>query len=183
MKYSTIKLSPSKLPHFFLLPGFEPVAGLRVLGHSPVHWLHDQLDKTGRLEIGRVRGRGIQLEDKSVSCCHAEIQRVEAGVYILRDLGSRNGVKVRERGHQGVWIKQPKGTSVILQPGIHIKLGDVIVVPVDIEGRCPINARDHIEFARAAEETYGSAAAASSIVGRSRHWIRSLAQKIGQILL
>lgn len=180
MKHATKNLisMPTQLVQ---LPGFEQVGGLRVLGRRKLCWLHHQLDEDGRLEIGRTRKRGLQLEDGSVSCRHAEIQRVEVGFYALRDLGSRNGVKVRERGHYGMWVKQD--TWVILKPGMHIKLGNVIVVPVDFEGKCPINARDHEELARAAEETYGSASAASEVVGRSRHWIRSMNTKIRQILL
>ena len=172
------------LPHIsgpvYQAPGFEPVAGIRVMGHRPIHWFNKLVDAYGRLKIGRTRKRSIQLDDRSVSCLHAEIQRVERGLYFLRDLGSVNGVKVRRRGHYGAWERQPKGAKVLLEPGIHIKLGRVIIVPVDADGKCPVNVRDHVELARHSEDVYGSASAVAGIVGRSRQWIRdAILGKIG----
>ena len=109
-----------------------------------------------------------------MSCRHAEIQRVDRGLYFLRDLGSENGVKVRRRGHCGHWERQEKDAKVLLEPGIHIKLGRVIIVPVDADGKCPVNVRDHVQLACYTEEVYGSSAAVVGIVGRSRQWIRDL---------
>lgn len=182
MKHPTTRITYVR-DRLCLIPGFEPVEGLRVLGHTPVYYFRKRLDANGRLVIGRTRSRAIQLDDRSVSCRHAEIRRVDYGLYFLRDLGSRNGVKVRERGHYGAWVKQARDAKVVLRPGIHIKLGNVIVVPVDPEGKCPINVRDHEELARAAEETYGSSAAASKVVGRSRQWVRDIVNNAGRIVL
>ncbi len=183
MRYDTRHLtSIENWPH--LRPGFLPVAGLRILDHTPVYWFAELLDDNGRLEIGRTKSRDIRLDDLSVSCHHAEILRVDRGLYFLRDLGSRNGVKVRERGHYGVWERageNGRDEKVILQPGIHIKLGNVVIVPVGPDGKCPITVRDHKELARHAAEVYGSAAAATEVVGRSRHWITRMVQSVGRM--
>ena len=139
-------------------PGFEPVAGIRVLGTASVYSFEDKLDSGDRLVIGRTRNREIRLEnDMAVSCRHVEIMRVEPGLYVLRDLDSRNGVKVRVRGHYGMWEPlQKKDAVLVLLPGIHIKLGTTIIVPVDGEGKCPISVRDHKDLAKHAQQTFGS---------------------------
>ena len=54
MKYHTLYLSHVSGPGH-LVPGFEPVAGIRVIGHKSVHWFGEKIDSSGRLEIGRTR--------------------------------------------------------------------------------------------------------------------------------
>lgn len=149
----------------------ERVGGIRISGANAVYWFKDLLDESGRLDIGRTNQRAIRIRDMTVSRRHCEIERTAPGKYILRDLDSYNGIKVRIRGHYGKWVKQKRDGEVQLLPGIHIKLGNAIIVPVDAKGMFPINARDYEELACLAAETYGSATKAGKLVGRSRHWV------------
>ena len=158
----------------------EYVAGLRVLGRGGVHWFRDRLDDDGRLLVGRTRQRDIQIKCRSVSRRHCEIVHIGPGQYMLRDLHSSNGIKVAIRGHYGPWVKC---AEVVLLPGIHIKLGRSVIVPVDPRGECPVVARNHLEFAKHIKMTYGSANAAAGYVGRSRGWIdRALRKLLGALL-
>jgi hypothetical protein len=50
-------------------------------------------DPVGPVKIGRLPGCDLKLGDESVSRVHAEL-RLEAGVWLLRDLGSTNGTQV-----------------------------------------------------------------------------------------
>jgi predicted component of type VI protein secretion system len=63
--------------------------------------------------IGRSREADVVLEDPNVSRRHAEV-RPSGGSWIVRDLGSTNGVKVNSRRIQG-----PQS----LRPGDTIELG------------------------------------------------------------
>jgi hypothetical protein len=58
-------------------------------GESLKHDFHPD-----RMTIGRAPTNSIQLEDETVSCLHAEIERVGPGKFVLRDLGSKNGTFV-----------------------------------------------------------------------------------------
>ncbi|MEW6555410.1 MAG: DUF3662 and FHA domain-containing protein [Actinomycetota bacterium] len=49
-----------------------------------------------RIRIGRAEGNELVLADPRASRFHAEIERVPAG-YVVRDLGSTNGTRVRGR--------------------------------------------------------------------------------------
>ena len=157
----------------------EYVAGLRVLGHNRVQWFRDRLDADGRLVVGRTRQRDIRIKCRSVSRRHCEIVQTGPGMFILRDLHSTNGVRVAVRGNYGSWVECEE---VVLQPGIHIKLGRSLIVPVDPRGECPIVARNHLEFAKLAKMTYGSANAAETYVGRSRRWIDNAIRKLLKVL-
>ena len=165
------------------IDGNDFVAGIRIMGQRKILWFNELLDASGRLDIGRTHQRTIRIRDQAISRLHCEIQRVEPGIYFLRDLNSRNGVKVRVRGHRGEFAELEPGTKVHLLPGIHIKLGNTIIVPVDVNGQCPINARDDKELARLAEETYGSAAAAARVVGRSSRWVRTVAKNLTRMFV
>lgn len=49
------------------------------------------------MQIGRDLGNEIRLgDDSKVSRRHAELVRIETGEYLIRDLGSSNGVFVNE---------------------------------------------------------------------------------------
>ena len=158
----------------------EYVAGLRVLGHVPVYYFRDRLDENGRLIVGRTRQRDIQINCRSVSRRHCEIVQVGPGQFMLHDLQSVNGVRVAIRGHYGSWVKCEE---VALVPGMHIKLGRAIVVPVDPRGECPVMAREHVQFAKHIKMTYGSTSAAVGYVGRCRQWIDDTLRKAMRGLL
>ncbi|MCX7934897.1 MAG: FHA domain-containing protein [Planctomycetota bacterium] len=66
------------------------------------------------LTIGRHQSCGLVLADPSVSACHARIE-FEGGQYIIRDLGSTNGVLVNGQ----------KVKAKALRPGMRIRLGKV----------------------------------------------------------
>ena len=157
----------------------EYVAGLRVLGHGSVYYFRERLDEHGRLFIGRTNQRAIRIKCRSVSRRHCEIVQLQPGQYLLRDLQSANGVRVSIRGHYGPWVDCQEVTLV---PGMHIKLGRAIIVPVDPEGECPVVARDEAEFAKHLKMTYGSATAAAKYVGRSRHWIDKIIKAVRVLL-
>ena len=62
--------------------------------------------------VGRADDNGIQLEDLTVSLCHALLERTEAG-WLLEDLGSENGTFLG-----GVRIRR-----AVLSPGDVVVLG------------------------------------------------------------
>jgi hypothetical protein len=70
------------------------------------------LGKQGAV-LGRSRDCDVVLEDENVSRHHAEV-RPSGGSWIVRDLGSTNGVKVNGRRVDG---------AQSLKPGDHIELG------------------------------------------------------------
>jgi len=72
-----------------------------------------QLDRES-VTLGRGRDNDIAIDSGSVSVKHAEMRRVGGG-YILRDLGSTNGIKLHDQRHE----------EIALQHGISLKLGDV----------------------------------------------------------
>lgn len=158
------------------------VSGVRVVGHRTVHWFRDCTDSRGHVIVGRTRQRPIRIRDKTVSRRHCEIQRVEPGSYFLRDLGSLNGIKVRTRGHYGTWVKVGRNEKIYLEPGMHIKLGNAIMVPVDADGLCPISAHNHRELSQMARETYGSCATARAIIGHSRRWACKMLGNLVKVL-
>lgn len=55
-----------------------------------------ELPREGELVIGREAGCGLTIEDATVSRRHAAV-RVEGGRSFVRDLGSRNGIRVQGR--------------------------------------------------------------------------------------
>ena len=72
-----------------------------------------QLDRQS-VTLGRGDENDIAIDSGSVSMKHAEMCRVDGG-YILRDLGSTNGIK----------LDNQRSEEVPLQHGISLRLGDV----------------------------------------------------------
>ena len=72
-----------------------------------------QLDRES-VTLGRGSDNDIAIDSGSVSVKHAEMRRVSGG-YILRDLGSTNGIKLDDR----------RSEEIALLHGISLKLGDV----------------------------------------------------------
>jgi hypothetical protein len=73
-----------------------------------------QLDRQV-VTLGRGSDNDIAIDSGSVSVKHAEMRRVGGG-YVLRDLGSTNGIK----------LDNQRGEEIQLLHGISLKLGDVI---------------------------------------------------------
>jgi len=75
-----------------------------------------------KLSVGREPGSDVQLDDATISRQHAEIVHTDAG-WIVRDLGSRNGVAVngvRER-------------ALLLEHGCIVRVGDILFQFVERE--------------------------------------------------
>lgn len=72
-----------------------------------------QLDRE-LVTLGRGSDNDIAIDSGSVSVKHAEMRRVGGG-YILRDLGSTNGIKLDDQ----------RCEEISLRHGISLKLGDV----------------------------------------------------------
>ncbi|MEI8038089.1 MAG: FHA domain-containing protein [Verrucomicrobiota bacterium] len=72
-----------------------------------------QLDHQS-VTLGRGSDNDIAIDSGSVSVKHAEMRRVGGG-YVLRDLGSTNGLKLGDQ----------RGEEIPLYHGISLKLGDV----------------------------------------------------------
>jgi VWFA-related protein len=68
----------------------------------------------GCVTVGRTHVNNIDIPDKSVSRKHGEIY-FQTGSYYIRDLGSRQGIKVDE--------KKVTGSGTVLNDGARIKLG------------------------------------------------------------
>ena len=64
--------------------------------------------------IGRASNADIQLTDDTVSRRHAELVRDPFGRWWIRDLGSRNGIKVRGQ----------RVPEHVLEPGEWVQLGN-----------------------------------------------------------
>lgn len=69
--------------------------------------------------IGRDRQCDLAIDDLTVSRRHAQLEREEAGGWVLTDLGSRNGTRVN-----GWRVRD----SVEVRPGDLIRFGDVVYV-------------------------------------------------------
>ncbi|MBS2013944.1 MAG: sigma 54-interacting transcriptional regulator [Deltaproteobacteria bacterium] len=74
-----------------------------------------------RLTVGKAPDNELVLHDATVSRHHCEIVRIESGGYVIRDLGSRNGLKIG-----GARVKEAEIAS-----GAAITIGgvDVLVQP------------------------------------------------------
>lgn len=156
------------------------VAGIRVMDRNSVYWLFERMRPDGRLTVGRTRQREIQVDDPSVSRRHCEIIHQGGGRFVLRALGSINPVAVSYRSGYDGWYEVDE---VTLQPGLYIKLGEAVIIPVDPDGGCPITAMNDAELARKAEKVYGNASEAQRRIGRSRQWIRKMTLTAKKVLL
>lgn len=76
----------------------------------------------GRVRIG-ARGADLELTDPTVSALHCEIVTDAIGLRV-RDLGSKNGVRLRDRRVTDAWI----------EPGDELVLGESVVRVVDLNG-------------------------------------------------
>ncbi len=102
-------------------PGAGPTAGLVLLYAEEYRELPAAFLLTARRSvIGRDEGVDFQLPVKAVSRSHAEVAW-ERGVWVLRDLGSRNGTLVD--GHPI--------SELPLEPSSEVRIGDAILKFVD----------------------------------------------------
>jgi hypothetical protein len=153
------------------------VCGLRVLGHPHIFWL-DAMTKADRrkrsITAGRDTACDIWLSDSTVSARHCTITVAGTAArlgYVLRDCGSKNGTFVSVQGPHGVFTRVRR---VRLKVGLHVRLGDVILVAVDRHGTCPLTVRGDDDLIAQAHRLYGSVRAAARFIGLSQGRIRRL---------
>jgi len=144
-----------------------PIAGLRILGHDREIRFRDEFGKAGRrktrITIGRTRQRDIRLRDEtSVSRLHAAITRLEDGRFMIEDAGSKNGVWIASRAGYSAYRKVE---AEILEFGMIIRLGSVMLAPIDARGHCPMLAARLTEFLRNGDTVHGSRAEAARQIG------------------
>ncbi|MHC4200306.1 MAG: protein kinase domain-containing protein, partial [Planctomycetota bacterium] len=87
---------------------------------------------SGRATLGRRKGVGLQILDEKASRDHAEVV-VEGGMFILRDLHSRNGTHL-----DGRKIIDDE----ILEPGASIRIGNT-VIELEEDGGIPEGMEIH----------------------------------------
>jgi pSer/pThr/pTyr-binding forkhead associated (FHA) protein len=104
--------------------------------------------------VGRAQSMGVQLDDPTVSQCHAYLQVVDGRVYCI-DLGSRTGVVWDDGSRRRGWVQShhvlrigafdlqlsnPTGDSTP-SPGVQYRAapGDDAARPVEIEVHSPAN--------------------------------------------
>lgn len=147
------------------------VCALRVLGRPQLFWL-DAMTKANRrqkpLSVGRDNECDIWLSDSTVSARHCTITTSAQG-FELRDCGSKNGTHVSVQGPHGVFTPVQE---IRLEVGLHVRLGDVILVAVDRRGTCPLTVRDDGDLIAQAHRLYGSVRAAARLIGLSQGRIR-----------
>jgi hypothetical protein len=142
------------------------VTGLRVLGQKRLVQFHDLLDGgSGPLSVGRTRQRDIRIRHRTVSRLHCYIEKTVEGEFTIQDNDSKNGLYVAWYGPYGEFQRK---TWCTLRIGMYIRLGDVIIVPVDQHGESFILAKRHSEFLRRAHALYGTPHQAEDHVGCSR---------------
>jgi hypothetical protein len=115
--------------------------------------------------IGRGPRCDLRVRDVHVSQVHAIVQRRKDGAAILCDHGSTNGICV-----DGRLMDEP----AIITVGMHIQLGESLLIGVNRHGSFPIVAHSIPEFCRKAAELYGNNTLAGEHVGRSREYVRRL---------
>lgn len=103
---------------------------LRVLRHGVV--VRELLVSSLPAEIGRGAGSAVVLADASVSRVHARLERDAEGRLLLRDLGSRNGLRVGARRVEtavvdGLLRCHVGGAEIEVEP---IAAGDTLDVPL-----------------------------------------------------
>lgn len=166
-----------------------PVGGLRVFGQQRL-FSFDALTAAGperrrALTIGRDEACDIWLPEPTVSGVHATITarapvrgtwRALSGetgehVFVLRDHGSKNGVRVSASGARGPFVPV---REIRLELGMHVRIGAVTLVVVDGEGGCPIAAKNGRDFLVQARALYGSDQTAARFLGMTVARFRQL---------
>jgi pSer/pThr/pTyr-binding forkhead associated (FHA) protein len=127
------------------------VDGFRLLKSNKVVFF--PADKRQEITIGRTRQRDIRVRHPTVSKLHCTVDMTVDDRYIISNAGSKNGIKVAERGRSSKF--RPVEWH-ILEVGNYIRLGDVTLVAVNANGECPITASSAAELADVAMEIYGS---------------------------
>ena len=98
-------------------------AGLLFLFAENQHFPRDaQFFQRDKLSVGRDPGSDIKIDDSTVSRHHAEIVHTDSG-WVVRDLGSRNGVSVNGT----------RSKALLLEDGCIVRFGDILFQFVERE--------------------------------------------------
>ena len=145
------------------------IAGLRMLKRNK-RFVFDRLFRAANpITVGRTRQSDMQLRHDTVSRRHCSIERSPDGEYIIVDRGSTNGIYVADCGAYGEYRRV---TRCILKMGMHIRLGDVTITPVDAAGEAPVFVKRTSEFLLRIIRLYGSFREAANHVKPSRETLR-----------
>ncbi len=141
------------------------VTGLRVHGHGACFFFDRAKGADEPYTIGRAPGQDFRIKDTTVSRQHCEIEPLIDGRFAIVDCGAANGVHISVHGpHRGfrpvAWY--------ILRTGIYLRLGKVVLVPIDTNGASSIIATRGSEFDRCARALYGSHSQVIRPTGRPR---------------
>lgn len=155
------------------------VGGIRVLGSARVILFDNIRYKRfikSKFTIGRNADCDIRLREPTVSSEHCAISRPQAGGFVLRDSGSKNGVYVYHPVDGGdTWRKV---ATLYLTVGLHILLGNVRLVVTDRSGYCRLSVNSYSEFFRQAIYCYGTPHAAARATGAPRRMLARVAKEM-----
>lgn len=126
------------------------ISGLRFLRRA--RYFPDTADPYRPITIGRSRTHDIVIAQHTVSRLHCELLRTIDGRMMIRDCDSRNGIYAPN----GLGLSFKRVNWHLLQLGSPIYVGEVLIVPVDEHGKCPIVAATYSEFIRNAGRLYNS---------------------------
>lgn len=162
----------------------SPVGGFRLFGEQRLFSfdaLHGEHGRKQALAIGRDEACDICLSDPAASAVHATIaldpfvRDPLAPLFLLRDSGSRNGVHVSARGIRGPFVRV---REVQLALGLHVRIGDHMLVAMDRKGACPIVASSEADFIAQARALYGSEEEAARFIGLPVRRMRKVLARI-----
>ncbi|ACY18843.1 FHA domain-containing protein [Haliangium ochraceum] len=162
------------LPSEASAPNRSAVGGLRILRtlHSRLI-LFDSIRykefPKQKITIGWSRHNDIRIRNPTVSSKHCHISRSGGGFWLV-DEGAKNGVFVDDPANRdGRWHRV---STVQLQVGMRLLLGEVRISVTDQNGECPMNRIVRFsDYCRRALRLYGNPAAAASVTGLSRRFL------------
>jgi len=129
---------------------------------------------TDTITVGRVRRHPICLNDETVSIDHCQITRSRDGQYTISDNDSTNGIFVAELG---AYSPEVRVTECVLKIGMHIRLGEVVLTPVDRCGEAPVIVKQITELYHRLVDLYGSFREAAEHQKPSRETLRRRAEQ------
>ena len=139
-------------PH---LPECYKVAGFRVLGSSKPGVFYIPMGHLAyrELTIGSAGARDLRIRHRTVSRKHCVLTTNVDGQLMLLDTGSKNRVLLAEHGQYSEL--RPIAWRIV-EVGDHFRIGNVTLVAVDADGRCPLRIWNGLDLVRHAIKLYGS---------------------------
>ena len=143
---STVTAYPDHLPSCY------KVAGFRVLGRNKPGVFYIPMDQLAKREltIGRTDNRDLRIRHRTVSRLHCVLARNVDGRLLMLDAGAKNQLELAENG-----TRRPISWRII-EVGDHLQIGNVTLVALDADGRCPLRSWSGADLIRHAIALYGS---------------------------